>query len=333
MRKLILILGCSLFICQMSLAQKGQNLTSVKSISEVDMKKDVKLSNKGVAKKMKTVAVTKTALHFKEITVGKALAGKGMQERVGSTTWAILDGVDDELMQSLADEFYHILNQKLQNAGYQTVDWETVTAAKAYEKLSDKEASREMSSKEHGAAQTFTAFNGANTKQLEGNIGTWSQYGKLAKELNAFPLAIDLFIDFAVFDIDLRRRRGYKYTETTASAHVVPEISIKPYLGGETLPIGYAPAYSNISVTQSYGKSTIININKNVSIPGEIASSIDGYSGKLPKKMKRWISIGDNLTTGTFVIHADPELFRKAVLNALSEYTDVLIAKMLEVKK
>ncbi|MCC5918999.1 MAG: hypothetical protein JJU02_16915 [Cryomorphaceae bacterium] len=328
--KQFFIFSTALFFAVTSFAQQGESLINYTAPGDLNHKKHIKIDNKKSAKKCKRVAIAKSALHFKVISNGKAIVGKGMSEREGSTSWAILEGISEALMQELADAYYDMLSDKLKAKGFEVVPWESVKNSKAITKLSDNE--REWSSKSTGAAQIFTAHNGPHTKPIMGNIGTWRQFGKMAKELDAFPLFTDLIIDFAVFDMNLHRKRGYKYKTTTATTNVLPEISIQPYYSGEILPMGYSPTQSTMTLVEAYGKASTILINRNVSFEGNIAEEIDSYSGKMPKQMSRWVSFGSNLTTGTFVVKADPEMFKAAVLNALDQYSDILISKWMEVR-
>jgi hypothetical protein len=325
----------ALVLLTMSFVRMDNNPHNFQTVAETDMKKHVKLNGKKFFTKGDPVALFKTALHFKVISNGTAMVGKGMPERNFATTWAVLNGIEDHHMQEITDEYYAMLKRKIEALGVKVVEYETIAKTEAFGKLSDKDSRREWSSKSVGATQIYTAFNGPLTPPVEGNISNWSKLGKLSKEVRAHAMFVDLVIDFAVFDINFHRSRGLKYSSTSASSKIIPEISIKPYYGGEVPPMGCSPAYSSLSVIPSYGNQGVISVNKNILFPGAFAENIDSYSGQMPKSMKRWISIGSelDLTTGTFVVHADPKLFKEKVMHALDQYTDLMLAKWKEVKK
>ena len=319
----------------MSFARMDNSPINLQTVDQIDMKKHINLQGKKFFKKGDAVALFKTALHFKVISSGTAMVGKGMQERNFATSWAMLSGIEDAQMQEITDAYYEMLKNKLTKMGIKVVDYETISKSKAFGNLSDKDSRREWSSKSTGAAQIYTAFNGPLTPPVEGNISNWSKLGKLSKELKADAMFVDLVIDFAVFDIDFHRKRGLKYTSTSASANVIPEVTIMPYYNGEIPPMGYSPTQSGLNLIPAYGQQGIIQIKKNILFPGAISEHIESYSGQMPKSMKRWISIGSelDLTTGTFVVQADPEMFRNRVMAALEQYTDVWLAKWEETRK
>lgn len=321
-----------LLIGTMAFDQNSNNLTPLKTLDEIHPKKDIKIGSKKLFKNEKRVALFKTALHFKVISNGVAMVGKGMSQRNFATTWAILEGIESEDMQDITEAYYVMLRTKLENMGVEVVDFETIQQAATFEKLSDSDSKRDWSNKSIGAVSVHTAFNGPITPPVEGNIAHWSKLGKLSKELGATAMFVDLIIDFAVFDIDFHRKRGMNYTSTSATANVIPEITIKPYYGGETPPYGYSPMNSGISIVPRYGMQGTLNINKNTLFPGGFADEIESFSGQMPKSMKRWISIGNelDLTTGTFVVRANPAQYRERVLHALEQYTDALLAKWAE---
>jgi hypothetical protein len=324
-----------MMLLTMSFARMDNSPINLQTVDQIDMKKHINLLGKKFFKKGEAVALYKTALHFKVISSGTAMVGRGMQERNFATAWAMLSGIEDAHMQEITDAYYEMLRGKLIKMGIKVIDFETISKASAFEKLSDKDSRREWSSKSTGAAQIYTAFDGPLTPPVEGNISNWSKLGKLSKELKADAMFVDLIIDFAVFDIDFHRKRGLKYTSTSATSNVVPEITIMPYYGGEVPPMGYSPTQSGLNLVPAYGQQGVIQIKKNILFPGGYSDNIEGYTGKIPNSMKRWISIGSelDLTTGTFVIQADPQLFRDRVMAALELYTDVWLAKWEETRK
>lgn len=301
MKKIILFNLVTLISIYLS-AQTSGTTEQHKSVNDINYKKDFNVSGKSLIKKCQTAAIAKLAIHFKTITNGTAYVGKG-QNRTSSVTWAMLDGVSEVTMQEIADEFYAYVNQKLENElNIKTIDWEQVIAQ-------EKE------------------YSNIREKQIVGNPGIWGAYAKLGKALKANPITIDLVVDFAKFDIELSRRYGYSYTSASASADVIPEISVQ-YMSGAT---GFNSMFSNVTFIGKYGEAGIINLTKNINFPSNYATAIESYNGKMPESMKKTISFGSSLTTGTFIIKADDQLFKSAVLSALKSYIDVVFEKIKEI--
>lgn len=310
-------------------AQTRGTIEQHKSVDEINYKKDFDVAGKALIKKCQTAAIAKLALHFKTITNGKASVGKG-QNRTTSVTWAMLDGVSEETMQEIADEFYVYVNQKLESElNIKTIGWDQVVAQeKEYSNIQDKQIDKFWDNKNEGAIVVKTANDGPHTKQIVGNPGIWGAYAKLGKALKANPITIDLVIDFAKFDIELSRRYGYSYTTTSASADIVPEISVQ-YMSGAT---GFNSMFSNVTFIGKYGEAGIVNLKKNINFPSNFATSIESYNGKMPESMKKSISFGSSLTTGTYIVKADDQLFKAAVLSALKSYIDVVFKKIKEIR-
>ena len=306
---------------------KGKTIEQQKSIEDVDLKKDFDVVAKGLIKKSKQASIAKLSLHFKTITNGKATVGKG-QNRSYSTAWAILEGVSEEAMQEIADQFYTDLNGKLEKAGLPMLGWDKVQSAKSFPKVQDKQIDKYWDNKNEGAITVKTANNGPHVRQVVGNIGIWKSLASLGKDIGANPLTIDIIIDFARFDIDMSRRRGYYNITTKASSNTYPEISIQAMSGAQA----FNTMNSNFTMIGKYGEAGIITLKKNVNFEYEFATELDSYNGKLPTSMKKGISFTSNLTTGTSVIKVNEEKYKEAVLGALNRYADLIILKLKEVR-
>ncbi len=310
-----------------SFSQKNKGGEKNHNSKELDLKKDFNISGKSVIKKSKQVALTKVALHFKKITNNQVYVGKG-NDKVSASAWAILEGVSDQTFQSIADEFYKRLNDKLKAEGLAITDWNTVTSAKNFDKVNDKQIKKHWSNKNIGLINVYTANEGPHCKQVIGNPGIWSAYAKLGKELKSNPIALDIIIDFARFDLKMKQS-GYYFRTTSANSNVYPQISIEKFSGAN----GFNTISTNLTAVGKYGEASIITMKKNIYFEDEFAQSIDSHSGKLPESMQKKISFGTNLTTGTFVINVDEEAYKTAVLNALDTYTDYMIAQIKLIRK
>lgn len=299
-----------------------------KSIENIDMKKDFEVTAKGLIKKSETIVPVKVAIHFKTITNGKATVGKG-QNRTSSTAWAILNGVSEETMQAIADEFATSLNNKLKDINLSIVDYEKVESTKIFPKIEEKQLKKYWDNKNEGAITIKTANGAPHNNQVVGNPGIWMSYAKLGKELKANPVTMDIVVDFANFNIKMKRNYGYSYTSTSASAQMFPEISIQASTGGT----GFSIMRSNFTIIGKYGEASLISLKKDINFNHNIAESVEDYSGQIPASMKKMISFGQSLDTGSFVVNADEAEYKKAVLGALEEYADLILMKIKEVRK
>ncbi len=288
--------------------------------------------SKWLRKADKTAIKCKSALHFKLVSKATEIAGKGMDSRASATSYAILNGISEKTMQEIADEYYVILNKKLTEAGFKMLPYENVKKSDVYEKMMNKEKDRTYSEKSRGAAFTVTAYNGPNSKYHEANIGTWGLFKKIAKKNKALVINSDVIIEFANFDIDLKKSRGFRYEAATASTTVLPDVIVTPYTsvdaGGTSM---LDQTQSTLTFLDAKGMSYEVKANKSISFGGDYATKIESFSGQMPAVMKRFVNIkGDlDLSTGTFEITADEEQFKKDVLAALERYADILVKKLI----
>jgi len=312
-------------------AQKQKGQEKHKNATELDLKKDIKVTSKGVVKKSKGMALAKVALEFKTISKNSVYIGKG-QKTSKSSAYAILGGVSEATMQSIADEFAASFTKKLEALNIPVKDWSTITSSEKWEKVTSKQIDKIYQKQEEGLMEIFTANNGPHTKQVVGNMGIWGAYAKLGKDIGANPVTLDVVIDFANFNMSLKKSvssTGYfdnkEYTTTYASnANVFPQISIETDNGGA----GFNLLTTNMTVIGKYGEASIITLNKNVLFNGAYATSVDAYNGKMPTQMKKKISFGQGMSVGTFIIQANEAAYKKAVLDALDIYSDYIIEKI-----
>lgn len=298
-----------------------------KSVEDIDLKKDFDVSGKGIIKKATHIAPVKVAVHFKTISNGKASIGKG-QNRTSSTAWAILDGVSEATMQEITDEFAASLNQKLSDLGLSIIEWNKITAAKNYAKVTEKQREKYWDNKNEGALIIKTANDGPHTKQVIGNPGIWGALAKVGKDVGANSLVMDVVVDFANFNIKMKRDYGITYTSTSAQAEMFPEVSIQSSNGGT----GFGMMTSSMTFVGKYGEATIITLRKDINFNHNIADAVEDYAGKQPASMKKVISFGSTLNTGSFIVKANEAEYKKAVLGALNQYADFMLEKIKEIR-
>jgi len=299
-----------------------------KNAEAIDMKKDIDVAGKSVVKNSKKAVAAKVALHFKTISVQAVTAGKG-QNTSTARAYAILKGISDETRQSIANEFYNSLKTKLQTTGIPCIEYANITTAPSFIKMKEKEIDKYLEGKNFGYIDVVTANNAPYDKQIVGNPGIWKAYAKVGKEVEANLVTIDVVIDFARFEMEINSHTGRSYKSTKASANVIPEILILT-MNGAT---GYSMVRSGFAMIGKYGEATTININKNLNFPGDYSSSVDSYSGEVPANMKKKISFGTNITTGSFIVQANQESYKAQVLSALDKYSDYIILKIKEIRK
>lgn len=316
-------------------AQKVKGKSNHKDGTQLDLKKDFRVDGKGVAKKAKSVALVKVAVQFKSITKESVSIGKG-QHVTSSHAYAILDGVSDATRQEIVNEFSASFSKKLETLGLSIKEWNTVTSSEKWIKVTDKQIKKTYQNKNEGLFEVFTANNGPHTKQVVGNPGIWGAYAKVGKDIEAKPITIDVIVDFASFNIDMKKssktsRAGNTETTTTttsANANVTPLISIQSFNGAT----GFGMMTSNLTMVGKYGEACIITLRKDIIFNGDYAKSLDPYSGKIPVGMKKKIQFGSNIDTGTYIITADEQKYKEAVLKALDVYSDYLITKLKEIR-
>src|SRR5690606_7573319 len=118
-------------------------------------------------KKINEVALTSVNLQFK-------LATRQEQEKrkAGNVvTWGFLEGIDDQLLQEITNEYYKNLVDKLKANGYSLNT--NFTSHKAYQKLVENstDLDRETNKKNWGVAKIFTANNAPYIEYPIGMMG------------------------------------------------------------------------------------------------------------------------------------------------------------------
>ncbi len=306
--------------------EKGRSYESGKSITDLDLKKDFDTQIK-ILKKNKKLIVLRGALHFKTIDVGAARIGKG-QGATNSVSYAILEGVSETTKKEITQAYHDMLVRKLTALGYSFVDQNQLETSNKYEFLSEKAYDNDMGNKTIGRYQVATAGNYPVFKPAMGNMSVYQASLKMSKQLDVPLLSFDAIIDFARFDIDAKRWKtpgygpGYDFQTTRSDVNILPQIGIQSYNGMQMNPIS-----SGLSLTDENGRYDFVHLKKNMYVVENYATDIDTYQGKMPESMKRIVTINQQ-TTGTFVVKADEEKYKRLVLEALDAFSDYLIASI-----
>lgn len=326
-RKLyILFLSLGISIC--ALAQKrdierSRSGETGKSITQLDLKKDFNTQVK-ILKKEKQLVLLKGAVHFKVIDQGVALVGKG-QRRTSDVSYAILEGVSDDTRKEIVEEFNAMLIQKLEGAGFSFTNPDNLESSNKYAMLVEKQMEKTRSSKGVGAYQIETVEDKPLFKPPGGNVTVWNGMIKLSKEVEAPLISYDVIIDFARFDIEASRWKtdgygpGYEFQHSRSEVNILPQIGVQNFNGFQMNGI-----QSGFYVMDGKGRYDFVHLSKNVYVRENYALDIDAYKGKIPESMKRLVTIATDIS-GTFVVKADEEKYKRIALEALDAYSDYLV--------
>lgn len=304
-------------------ARGGQSFSS---FNDFNPKKDFYCGWDKAIKKSASAGLLSGSLHFKDITSGSVLLGKG-QRRESVVAWAVLEGITDQTRQEIADEFAGMFKKKMESAGIASISEENLKNSKSYPKLVEGANKTEDSGKLIGSVKIKSAdqapYNRYNPLKTPG------LYSKIAKDAAADVYTYDIVIDFARFDIQASRWKsdgygpGYDFINTKTSSDVMPQISIKSTNSADRLKL----VTSNLTLINEKKMNSTINLSKNLFYNENYATEIDSYKGEMPEAINKGLSINTR-TTGTFVIKADEKKYKQVVLKALDAYSDLLIEYM-----
>lgn len=292
-------------------------------------------------KKATEAALTSVNLQFK-------LATRQEQEKrkVGNViTWGFLEGIDDALLQEIANEYYKSLSEKLKANGFSLND--SYKDHKSYQKLveNNTDLQREINKKNWGVAKIFTANQAPYIEYPTGMMGAHASLGNDLK----MPVG-QLFITVDFIEITQNISRGLSsFTLMDGSSRTDKfETDMRPVIRIEGITA--ASMGKQFKGDGTYAKFTGdnwsycnamfqngFNIVSNVPYANDVVVA-DG----IPESMKKIKSavVGDlasifsrgavksgrgNLEA-TYTIQANPQAYKKAVLDALDKYNDYLIA-------
>ncbi len=333
MKNLIVILSFFLFViganAQDNATSRGG--TAFASFNEFNPKKDFSCGyDKPLAKSSKA-GLVKGSIHFKDITSGAVLLGKG-QGRQNVTAWAVLEGISDQTLQEISDEFAASFLAKIQALdGLAPTESSAFTGTAAYAKASEKPGKTEDNGKLVGQVKVKTA-NGMTYNRFD-MVKTPGPYSKMAKEAGSDVYSYDIVVDFARFDIEASRWKtdgygpGYDFINTKTSSNVMPQISIRQTNTADRMKI----VNSNFTLVNDKKQTSTILLMKNLYYNENYATEVDAYDGAMPESINKGVSINTK-NTGTFIIKADEAKYKEVVLKALDAYSDLLVDYIVQIR-
>lgn len=290
-------------------------------------------------KNEKEVALTSVNLQFKLAT-----RQEEQKRGVGNiVTWGFLDGIDDALLQEITNEYYKNLAAKFKANGFALND--TYKNHKSYQKLVADNANlnRETQKKNWGVAKIFTAN---SAPYIEYPIGMMGAHASLGNDLKIPVGMAFITIDFldimqnismgvSSFTLMGRSERTDKF-ETNIRPVIRIEGITAESLGKQFKGEGtYAKftggnwSFCNAKFQHGFALTSDIKYANDVESEKGIP---DGFKNNFTSDVVSILSMGRAQGGGrgvletTFTVKADPQAYKKAVLDALDKYNDYLIA-------
>lgn len=269
------------------------------------------------------------------------LASREMIEKRGAgnvISWAFLEGIDESLLQEIADEYYLRLESKMKENGialsgeYQETD--------QYKKLIEKNAdrSREVFKKNWGISKIVTAN---QQPYIEYPVGLMGPHASLGNDLKKPVGQVFVTVDFAEFVLKISKSvSNFQGIATTKSkSTLIPRIRIEGVSQG--LKMRGDGSYA-VFTGRNWGYTNAIMPNDKA-LDSDLSYAIHTEAAKgMPEIMKKFKSnvagdlvgifsgglVGNGRATGefTYSVTADPALYKKAVLDALDKFNDYLLA-------
>ena len=242
--------------------------------------------------------------------------------------YAVLDGLSDELLQEITNTYHLNLKKRFEELGIEVIPYQELMAAKSYKKLLDKGLKdTENVKKSWGVAYIYNYDR--NPYISWSSAGPFGPHQKIPKELDAVLFNSLVTIDFAEIGIDISKSTkkngtfGSRKTYTEAKSSVVPVINIDGYTYSSS---GLKMHEDNtfLFCINPKGKQMIMKLDLK---PSEIESDIEFVEeiekcqDCQPKFTKGFLKMMEQ-GMGTIIIKVDPELYKKAVLDALDQYLD-----------
>ena len=333
------IAGTALLISAIGLSVDAQ----AQQPTEKELKKVFapKGTHRAPFKKANEVALTSVNLQFK-------MATRQEQEKrkVGNViTWGFLEGVDDALFQEIADEYYKNLAGKLKANGFSLN--ESYKNHKSYQKLVENNADleREVNKKNWGVSKIFTAN---NAPYIEYPTGMMGAHASLGNDLKMPVGMMFITVDFIEITQNIGKGLG-NFTLMGGNERIDKfETDMRPVIRIEG--ITSASMGKQFKGDGTYAKFTGGNwsfcnamFQNGFSVMSDIPYADDVQVAEgLPESMKKFKSavMGDLVSIfskgavkngrgnleATYSIQANPQAYKKAVLDALDKYNDYLIA-------
>lgn len=296
-------------------------------------------------KKATEVALTSVNLQFKLAT-----RQEYEKRKVGNViTWGFLEGIDDALFQEISDEYYKNIAAKLKANGYSLND--AYKNHKSYQKLVENNADnkRETERKNWGISKIFTAN---NVPYIEYPTGMMGAHASLGNDLKMPVGMVFITVDFldimqnisqgvSSFTLNGSSDRTDKF-ETDARPVIRIEGITSASLGKAFKGDGtYAKftggnwSYCNASFHNGFTLTSDVKYANDMEVAEGMPESMKKFKNAFVGDMASLFSRGavksgrGNLET-IYTIQADPQAYKKAVLDALDKYNDYLLAYIKE---
>jgi hypothetical protein len=305
---------------------------------EIPLKKlfQPKGTHRAPFKKAKEIGLASVNLRFKTAT-----REYNSDRYNGSVvTWAFLDGVDETLFQEITDIYYERLKQAFAAEGYSLSDQYRTT--KAYGDLAEKaqNRSRLTDNKNWGIAEIFTA----NQEPYIEYPLMMTASGKIGNEAKMPVGTLLVTIDFAEIVQSITKSYPFalphemKTIKTSAKSTLVPMIRIEGLTSNKVF--GGDGTYAKfVGDNWSYSNAILKETPIYTTIP--FAQEIEKTTG-FPTRMAKIKSpiLNDLVALGTlgtastkrgdaeflFVVKANREAYKNAVLDALDKWNAYLMA-------
>ena len=254
-------------------------------------------------------------LKFRSSSVGK----------IGTTSsYAILEGIDSALFQTITNEFYVIFSEKLKGAGITLVDLEKIKATKKYKEIvADTKEKRNYSSKETGAATIYTQ----NHDPIFAPTGM--KLYKYQSEIEAGVTNLLLMVDFIEFDMtakDVYHDFFDKSNKTsTVTAKVRPAIKITSGWAESSQEDKFG-AVPGLTIVNKKMMGPLFSTTLPIYSPYE--ADVTTHDGSVPEFAKNRSRLfgGGPMQLGTFVVKPNQEAFHKSAIEALTRYAEYVAA-------
>ena len=273
-------------------------------------------------------AITYVALKFRSASVGTIQEGK-TKNITTAKSYAILDGIDSTVFQSITNEFYKIFIEKLKSARVKLVDLEKIKASERYRDfVADKSGQRYFNHKQTGTATVYSQNNDPFF-DMPSNVMKIMKY---QNEVDGGVSNLRLTVDFVEFDMSIHDVHHDYFNAsdktTHASAKILPGIKITSdwvESTGEALTGLGAYNLGGFVMSNKKCMSVLFSCQQPVFTP--FAADVTSFEGKTPEFAKKHSLFGGGaMELGTFVVKPDPEAFRKAAIEGLTRYADYIVA-------
>lgn len=324
MKTKLLTLILSIFCSLAASAQQIDEKTVNKAFA-------VKGTHRAPFKNATEACLTSVNLQFK-------LGTRQEQEKrgVGNViTWGFLEGIDDTLMQEITDEYYKMLSEKLKAHGIALSD--AYKGTEQYQKLIDNntDLSREVEKKNWGVSKIFTAN---NAPYIEFPVGMMGAHSSLGNKLKIPVGMVFVTLDFITINQDIKKGVSNLWGERTDKfeTSIEPIISVVPTTqGGKMKGDGsYARFAGNnwgfCNPTMIWSLASDVPYAATLKIAEGMPESMKKFKSAVLGDMaaifsKGLVKSGRGAAENTFLIQADPQAYKKAALNALDKYNDLLV--------